>query len=524
LTGLLVVLAVAFFVASAGVAYAYLGEQKELDAMQAAVSASGFFAGSRVEGIDLSGMEYEEAKSLIAEKLHRDDLARVVRVSAGGKEYSLPIPSTNNLDEVLVEVFNKGREGSLQERYAVVSGLAQSGAEYSVAVELKTSGIGAFLAKIESENLKPAVDAAVSSFDPASASFTFSDEAPGEAVNAEKLTQQIYQQIADEDFSQGLSAEILPLSPSVTREELETQNKKLASFTTKTTDVANRNNNIRLCAAAFNGHVVAPGEVFSVNALTGPRTAAKGYKDAGAIRDGVLIEEPGGGVCQVSSTLFNAVVRAGLEIVERHNHSWPSDYVEIGMDATIDYPSLDFKFRNNSDAPIYLVSSFSGNQLTVSVYGKPILEEGMKITLRSTVDKTVPRGEDIYEFDPSLAYGAANQLRKGRDGKNATTYIQYRKDDKVTEEKVLFRSAYPPIRAKYVYGPGSIYESGAGSAPASGSSGSGGSTSGGSGSSGSTSGDSGSSSGGNPPSTGEGQDPGGAPSSGNGGQSYGGAN
>ena len=198
--------------------------------------------------------------------------------------------------------------------------------------------------------------------------------------------------------------------------------------------------------------------MFSINDLTGPRTAAKGYKDAGTIRDGILVDEPGGGVCQVSTTLFNAVVRAGMEIVERHNHSWPSDYVEVGMDAAIDYPAKDFKFKNVSDSPIYLVAIFEDRELTVEVYGKPVLEEGITIELRSHVDSTIERGEDIYEFDANLLPGETVQLRKGRDGKVASTYIRYMRGDTLVEEKLLFKSNYPAIRAKYGYGPEIIFD------------------------------------------------------------------
>ena len=245
---------------------------------------------------------------------------------------------------------------------------------------------------------------------------------------------------------------------AVTRAELEAQNTLLASFTTKTTSSKSRNTNIRLCSEAFNGYVVAPGEIFSINGITGPRTTAKGYKEAGSIQNGIMIQEPGGGVCQVSSTLFNAVVRAGMEIVERHGHSWPSDYVKIGMDAAIDYPAKDFKFKNISDSPIYLVSSFEDRQLTIEVYGKPMLDERVTIDLRSTTDGTIKRGEDSMVFDASLAPGTTKTVRKGRDGKKSTTYIQYIRDGKVFEEKVLFPTTYPAIRAIINYGPDLVPE------------------------------------------------------------------
>ena len=117
------------------------------------------------------------------------------------------------------------------------------------------------------------------------------------------------------------------------------------------------------------------------------------------------------------------------------------------MDAAIDYPAKDFKFKNISDSPIYLVSSFEDRQLTIEVYGKPMLDEGVTIDLRSTTDGTIKRGEDSMVFDASLAPGTTKTVRKGRDGKKSTTYIQYIRDGKVFEEKVLFTTTYPAIRA-----------------------------------------------------------------------------
>ena len=123
------------------------------------------------------------------------------------------------------------------------------------------------------------------------------------------------------------------------------------------------------------------------------------------------------------------------------------------MDAAIDYPAKDFKFINTSDAPIYLVSHFEDRKLTVEVYGKPVLDPGVTIDLRSTTNSTIKRGEAKYVFDASLAPGTEQQVRKGRDGKKSTTYIQYLRDGKVIEEKVLFNTTYPAINAIINYGP-----------------------------------------------------------------------
>ncbi len=450
---LFTVLALFCFLLAGVFAIAYQQHYERLQLMQQTVSQSGFFPGVRVDGVDLGGMEYDEAYALLSQTLETQDAGRVIRVRVDGAERTLALPATHDLDTVLVNAFNVGREGELEERYERIVRLQDSPVEFTVSTQVDSSGVEPFLAQLDAQTQVPAVDAAVASFDAENRTFTFTDEQSGKKLYVDHLREQIELMIRNDDFSRTLDAEFEELLPTVTKAQLETQNKLLASFTTTATNNSNRNTNIRLCSSAFNGLVVAPGEVFSINELTGPRTSAKGYRDAGTIRNGVLVDEPGGGVCQVSSTLFNVVVRAGMEIVERHNHSWPSDYVKIGMDAAIDYPAKDFKFKNVSDSPIYLVSIFENRELTVEVYGVPVLEEGITIDLRSTTDATLERPEDSYEFDPNLAPGETVLIRKGRDGKIASTYIQYKRGDELVEEKLLFTSNYPAIRAKYGYGP-----------------------------------------------------------------------
>jgi len=130
----------------------------------------------------------------------------------------------------------------------------------------------------------------------------------------------------------------------------------------------NRSDNLRLAAAAINNKRVDPGEIFSFNGVVGQRTIEAGYKEAMVIEGDKFIPGVGGGVCQVSSTLFNAVSRAQLEIVERHHHSLPVGYVPPGQDATVYYPVLDFRFRNNLQTSVLIKAFTEGGTLTVQIF------------------------------------------------------------------------------------------------------------------------------------------------------------
>ncbi len=152
---------------------------------------------------------------------------------------------------------------------------------------------------------------------------------------------------------ESVELDIFHIKPEITKEFLEKINMEVGSYITYIGSGINRTTNIRLATKSLDYYFMAPGQIFSFNRANGPRTVERGYKPAPIIVRGAVVPGVGGGVCQVSTTLYNAVSRAGLQIIERHRHSLPVGYVPPGKDATIsDY--LDFKFRNNSGSYILI--------------------------------------------------------------------------------------------------------------------------------------------------------------------------
>lgn len=133
----------------------------------------------------------------------------------------------------------------------------------------------------------------------------------------------------------------------------------------------NRRHNIELAASHMDGTLLAPGEVFSYNAVVGPREPNLGWRNAPTYQDGQVVPGPGGGVCQTSTTLYNAVLRAGLEIVKRSHHSMPVHYVNPGCDATVAYDDIDFQFRNNTPGPVLVSARTKSGVLTFALFGMP---------------------------------------------------------------------------------------------------------------------------------------------------------
>ncbi|KUK81163.1 MAG: putative vancomycin resistance protein, partial [Pelotomaculum thermopropionicum] len=193
-------------------------------------------------------------------------------------------------------------------------------------------------------------------------------ETNGYRLDCEKTREKARLALARGVFNIAASGQIL--KPEITVTDLQGINTLLAEFTT-TYDgsTENRAHNIALAGAALNGSVLKPGEVFSLNRQLGPRLADTGYLKAPVITNNRLALDFGGGICQVATTLYNAVLLADLEVIERFPHSQPVNYVPPGRDATISGDHLDLKFANNTAAPVYIAGRADAATFTVSIFG-----------------------------------------------------------------------------------------------------------------------------------------------------------
>lgn len=205
----------------------------------------------------------------------------------------------------------------------------------------------------------------------------------------------------------------------------------------------NRAHNVALAAKTINGTILLPGETFSYNGTLGNTNAAKGYKQATAYAGGKVVQSYGGGICQVSSTLYNAVLYANLEIVERYNHSYVVSYVPAGRDATVAYGGKDFKFKNTRQYPIKIVASAKNGVVSISIMG--IKEETeYEVVLTSSVLSTKARTV-IYENNSSLAEGTEKVIQKGYDGKTSIAYKILKLNGKTISKTVLSKDTYNPM-------------------------------------------------------------------------------
>ena len=205
----------------------------------------------------------------------------------------------------------------------------------------------------------------------------------------------------------------------------------------------NRAHNIELAAKTINGTILLPGETFSYNGILGNTTKEKGYKIGTAYVGGKVVEAYGGGICQVSSTLYNSVLYANLEVVLRYNHSYVVSYVPAGRDATVSYGGKDFKFKNNRTYPIKIVASAKNGVVSVSIMG--IKEEvEYEVELTSTVLSTTPRTV-IYQDNSALEEGKQKVIQHGYDGKKSIAYKIIKYNGQVISKTVLSKDTYKPM-------------------------------------------------------------------------------
>ncbi len=233
--------------------------------------------------------------------------------------------------------------------------------------------------------------------------------------------------------------------PKVTVAQLEDMfvSKTISEYSTSyASSDANRASNVALAASKINGKVLNPGERFSFNGVVGPRTAATGFKIAHVYEGDRVVDGMGGGICQVSSTLYNAVVLADLKIVSRTNHSMPVGYVPLGRDATVSYGTIDFVFENNKTHPIKITAVTSNRRLTVSVCGAAsdraevdIITENAGYTPFAT--KEIP--------DSSMKVGEKKIVKNGTNGAIVNSYKVYKKNGVAVSKEFLAKSTYVAI-------------------------------------------------------------------------------
>lgn len=296
--------------------------------------------------------------------------------------------------------------------------------------------------KIHQEIYKEAKDAYYTK-DP----FTIYPEVYGVDFNVEEA-----KELLKEDKEE-YTIKLVITKPSVTVEQFgsEAFPDRLSIFTTRY-DASNvdRTTNLRIACQKINSKVILPGETFSYNATLGERTIANGYKEAKIYFNGEVVDGLGGGICQISSTLYNAAVMSNLEIVERRNHQFVTSYLPAGRDATVVYGLTDFKFKNTRKYPIKINASVQNGIATVSIYGIKQDQE-YTISFETRTITTIPFTVKYVE-DSSIAEGTEKIKQKGANGLQTETYKIMSLNGSVVSKTLLSKDTYTPMQKIIIKG------------------------------------------------------------------------
>ena len=433
------------------------------DELKEQVDSDKFYQGISVDGVDLSGKTLEEGRAMFAEIRHQQVNELVdIHFQVGNDDVRLQTDGMNlasNIDDVLLEAYNYGKTSALEggdglvERYNQIKDLKTNPKNFESAFTLGEDQVSLLThAALDGYNQAP-VEAKATGFDTANLVFIIEDSKSGSSVDITKAIADVNAAFAAKNYKAVIPVDLHEISPVTTADALRAKLGKVSSNTSKTKDDANRNTNIYLICKELDGTVLQPGEQFDFNARTGQRTPEKGYKEAAGITNGISGPEYGGGICQANTMLYHSVMEADLQVDFRVAHSWPSDYVDPGTDATVSWEWPTFKFTNNTDYPVAIHAWYGDSWVTVEIFGR-LLPDGQKIKFFGEPELLIDEEPTEVEYvaDPTLPVGQKVKERSAHNHKLAKAYkVKYDADgNEIKRDEIL--TEYRMINAKYRIG------------------------------------------------------------------------
>ena len=394
-----------------------------------------FFAGTVIDGIDVGGMTKDEAYNAVSKSLPEKPLEIKIEIKLLEKTL---YPNFNdasfeyNTREILDEAFAKYRPVDdtdlvqLAECYNKVQQLKNTPETYETAYTVQIEGVIERINKVLEPYIKDYAEvknATIVAFDTENRTYVIDKEKTGYDIDIDTAAKEVKALFDSKTYVGVVTVPTVKKEPEITAAMINENFGLIGECSTKASSNSNRNNNLNQACENMTGTILEPGEIFSFNDIVGQRTVENGFKEATVIQGGQYEQGLGGGICQVSTTLYNAVLKADLEVVRRSAHAWPSDYVQTGLDATVDWPALDFQFKNDTDYQVVVVAWFDYSDYTCNaqVYGKK-LPDGKYIELYAEITNVVSAGAEEYVEDRELETGKTKTIREAHQGITANAY------------------------------------------------------------------------------------------------------
>lgn len=402
------------------------------------------YDGIFLDSVEVSGMTPGEAKAAYEDYLEE---LKGISVQFNLEDESCVIEMADleleaDIDTAVEAAYAYGRRGNILKRYKEIADIATENVEIPVELSFNEDYLVSFLDEELSDYIVPATNAGLEYSD---GKLNLIEAKSGKELNAKETIDKLLEAITGWSGGEKLQVEVATneLDPEHTSEELSEVTDVIGTFETRYTlgDVS-RNNNIANAASKISGSVVFPGEEFDTMAHLVPFTTANGWSYAGAYLNGEVISDIGGGICQVSTTLYNAVLRAELEVTERYPHSMAVGYVQLSADAALNEGTKNFRFVNNTDAPVYIYAYASGGTLHVSIYGKEWRDENRTVEYKNEITEVIPAGDPIETVDEALPSDYREVTQTAHTGYRAKLWKYVYENGELVDTVLVNTSSY----------------------------------------------------------------------------------
>lgn len=407
--------------------------------------------GVKIEDIDVSNLSKEDALKEV--KSVTDEMIKNKVVNFIYEDITVPVPLRDfgyklNLEDAINKAYSYGRSDNIFYNYIdIIKGYIFK-KNFVAKADIEDAKREEVILNIGNKIFKKPVDAyPIINED---GSVTIKDSEIGRYMDINEAKDLINLDILHEDK---IELPVYKTEPKIYSNYYDGINKKLGDFETDySSSIKNRKENIRLAASKFNNMKLNPGDEISFNDVVGEISEKTGFKSATVIVGGEYESGIGGGICQVSTTLYNSLILSDLEITERHNHSRPIHYVDLGTDAAVARGYKDLKFKNNTNNPILILSEANGEKLNFKVLGNGS-DRDYEVKIIPQLLGTVSPGVDTIYSD-ALPDGESTVRESGARGYSYKTYKEIIKNGEVVEKKEISKSYYLPKDKVVVVGTG----------------------------------------------------------------------
>ena len=412
-----------------------------------------FYDNTKINGIDVSGMSVAEAENVVLTDMLESRKDIEIELTCKDKSWTLSgndFEVSNKIQPIVAQIAKYGKDGNFFQNMRKAKQIKAEGKDFQISYTNVLADIDEKINDIIEEVEQESKQASLIFQPEAEEVFAVDKGQNAVLVNRDQLYQEIDNALKTSKKVK-IEIPIIEIQNQIDLEALKDRVLMRSEFSTSyATSSSARKNNVKKALESFNGMIVEPGETVSFNETTGPRTEAQGYKNAHIIVGGVYVDGVGGGVCQASTTLYNALILADIEILSVNHHSLPASYVPLSFDAMVSGSYSDLVFKNTLDNPIYIKTSADENNVTVQIYGQKF-EDGMSIKKRAELVKILPHNGDKIVADTKGEYsnrilykGEYLRIKYPREGYESKGYLEYYKNGELVEEKEIRHDYYLP--------------------------------------------------------------------------------